>query len=114
MLMNEKNRTPFVKQADGRTALFLIEGKTLEWGWRFDAEIGYRVMVKYTDSDVVNVFLPRQARRIAGNFSKEQNTDVLQFMQHMKDLANTVEKMNTEWAAQGMPDLSMESVAGHA
>jgi len=114
----ELSRTPLVLQkATGRWSLFLIEGKELEWGHRFDAGIGYRVYIKFKDAWVANVFLPDQARKAAVQMSKrEQNEDILNLGIVLKRMAADVEALNKAWAAAGCPDQPLDKISegGHA
>lgn len=105
-------RTPFVKQDDGWT-LFLIQGKALEWGHRFDAGIGYRVFVRFSDSAMVNAFPANEAKKLATKISRgETNEDILNLGLVMKQMAMQVEKLNKAWAAAGAPDQPLDQQEG--
>lgn len=107
----EMARTPLVQQSSGRWALFLIEGKELEWGHRFDSGIGYRVYIRFKDSMMSNVFLPDQARKAAVHMSKgETNEDILNMGIILKQMAAQVESLNKAWAAAGCPDAPLDAI----
>lgn len=114
--LNEKaaelSRTPLVQQKDsGCWSLFLIEGKELEWGYRFDAGIGYRVYIKFNDAMVANVFLPEQARKAAVQMSRrETNEDILNLGIVLKRMAADVDELNRAWAAAGCPDQPLDKI----
>lgn len=119
MLKTEQDlfRTPFVKQKSGRWALFLIEGKELEYGHRFDAGIGYRVYIKFKESRMCNSFPAGEARKLAVMIShRETNEDILNLGIVIKQMATQVERLNAAWAAQGAPDEPLDRTgdAGHA
>jgi len=48
----------------------LIADKTVTWGHRFDEGIGYRVFLKYADSENINAFPTALARLIADQIKR--------------------------------------------
>lgn len=107
-------RTPFVRQqSTGNWALFLIKNMALEWGHRFDAGIGYRVFIKFGESQMINAFPAGECRRVATMISNnETNEDILNIGIVMKRLADEVEKLNKQWAALGAPDQPLDQMEG--
>lgn len=106
-------RTPFVKQQSGRWALFLIEGKEIEYGHRFDPGIGYRVYIKFKDSIMANCFVAHEARKLAAMISqRETNEDILNIGIIIKQMAGQVVKLNDAWTALGCPEQALDQMAG--
>lgn len=104
-------RTPFVKLKAG-WSLMLVEDKALAWGHRFDAGIGYRVFIKWTDSAISNVFPSSEAKKLATMISqRETNEDILNIGIQLKRLAAEVDRLNKAWAAAGAPDLPLHETA---
>ena len=117
MIKEDLFRTPFVQQQSGGWALFLMQGKELEYGHRFDAGIGYRVYIKFKDSWMSNTFPAAEARKLAVMISRrETNEDILNLGIVVKQMAAQVEKLNAAWAARGAPDEPLDRTgdAGHA
>lgn len=115
MMKEDLFRTPFVQQQSGGWALFLIEGKELEYGHRFDAGIGYRVYIKFKDSWMSNSFPAGEARKLATMMEQRKHapgSDELTLAGHIRDMAAQVEKLNKAWAAQGAPDQPLDRMAG--
>lgn len=118
----ELTRTPFVQQKEGGNwVLFFIQGKIIEWGHRFDPETGYRVYVKFENSNVLNCFFADQARKAARLMLNDRipSEDVLALAKTMKILADDVDSLNKAWALAGCPDTALiydmaEEGAGHA
>lgn len=105
----DRMRCPFVKQASGNWALFLIEGKHVEWGHRFDPGIGYRVYIRFKDSMMSNVLPASEARKLANMISlRETNEDILNLGIMMKQMATQVERLNELWSKAGAPDLPLD------
>jgi hypothetical protein len=97
----ELQRVPFIKKPQG-WQLFLIKGKTLTWGHRFDENIGYRVFIKFSGSLMVNSFTASEARKVAYQISRnETSEDILNVGVVLKQMANQVEALNNAWAASG-------------
>lgn len=108
-------RTPFTKQSSGRWSLFLIEGKELEYGHRFDAGIGYRVYIKFKDSWMSNTFPAGEAKRLATmmeNRKYQPGADELTLAGHIRAMAAQVDALNKAWAALGAPDEPLDKMAG--
>lgn len=109
--MGNKNRTPFIQQASGDWVLLLPQGMHIEWGQRFDAEFGYRVFIKFVDSDVANVLPAVTAKIWAKKFMKdEMRADILAVCRALIEMAGVVEKLNTAWAAAGAPALPLDQI----
>lgn len=105
-------RVPFIKKGDGWN-LFLVQGKSLSWGHRFDEGIGYRVFIKFADSLMTNSFPAGEARRVATRISRgESNEDILNIGIHMKRMADEVDRLNKIWAAKGAPDKPLHELGG--
>lgn len=109
--IKKENVTPFVPQKDGSFVLILREGYTLEWGHRFDAEIGYRVYLKFQECEAINAMPSTLARKWAVNIRKgEQMIEMLTVARVLIELADQVEKLNAEWAKLGCPENPLEDV----
>jgi len=118
-MTTDMTRTPFVKQKSGKWSLFLISDKTIEWGHRFDAGIGYRVFIKFQDSLMANTFLDHQAAKMARLMRAKKSgppDEELVLAKKLEDMAKQVERLNELWAAAGVPDKPLDKIgtAGNA
>lgn len=118
----EKMRTPFIKGQKG-WVLSLLPEKVLEWGHRFDAEIGYRVYVKFQDSMMSNCFTAVEAKKLAKMMQeRERGTEaydiqVLSLAGKIADMAAQVQRLNDIWLSQGGGEKTVDEVlqtAGNA
>lgn len=106
-------RTPFMKKENGKWQLFLIQGKEIEYGHRFDAGIGYRVYIKFKDSWASNCLPAGEAKRLATMISnRETNEDILNLGIVIKQMAMQVDSLNKAWAALGAPDEPLDKMEG--
>lgn len=112
MTMQKPNRTPFIQQqVTGEWVLLLPAGMQVEWGQRFDKEIGYRVFVKFVDCTVANVMPPRTAAIWSRQFAKNENRpEILVVCKALKDMADICDRLNTAWAAAGAPDEPLDKI----
>lgn len=113
--MADLTRTPFVKQKSGRWALFLIQGKEIEYGHRFDSGIGYRVYIKFKDSWMSNCFPAGEAKRLATMMEQRKyapGSDEMTLAAHIRDMAGQVDALNKAWAARGAPEQPLDMMEG--
>lgn len=117
-LDEDLKRTPFVLQQSGHWALFLISGKQLEWGIKFDPYQGYRFFIKFNDSRIGNVFSGKEAIKSATALGRMSTTkEETELSKIMKENATIVNKLNYAWKILGKPPHpidQIESIHGHA
>lgn len=107
-------RTPFNRQPNGTWQLFLIEGKEIEYGHRFDSGIGYRVYIRFRDSYNSNVLPASEAKKLAtmmeGKKHYAADSDERTLAKAIRDMAKQVEALNRQWALLGAPDQPLDTI----
>ena len=106
-------RTPFVEQKSGHWALFLIEGKALVWGIRFDSNQGYRFFVKFEDSKVGNVFSDKEAIKQATALGRiATSNEEKELSKAIRTNAIITKKLQAAWIMMGKPDAPLDQIEG--
>lgn len=112
--MRMATRTPFTQQASGEWLLILVAGYSLEWGHRFDADVGYRVYLKFAESINANVIPGRTAHIWANNITKnETRSEILMVAKALHDCGRQVEHLNKLWAEKGAQDVPLDVGVPH-
>ena len=90
--------------------------KPLAWGHRFDPGIGYRVFLKYADSENINAFPPLVMHGIIQKIKQMAHPQLKILAKNLNEVNESCEKMNKIWADAGCPDAPIDQLkdAGNA
>lgn len=114
-IMKPDLSTPIVLMPRTGWTPHIFLDRPLEWGTRFDAGVGYRVFLKYQDSENINIFPAEIARGHAEKIKAMVNPQFKRLAKLLIDACDTCDKMNKIWADAGAPDVPVDQIgeAGH-
>lgn len=77
-------------------------GSDIEWGWAFNPEAGWKVMLRFMGRPGVSIFTAASAREIAEKIDGNCD-DSIELADALRDLADLVDAQMVEWEALGRP-----------
>jgi hypothetical protein len=94
---------PIHDTEDGRWFLSSPAGRKIVAGYVFDERRGYRVTLKFTDSDRWNSLSVHAARVVAKTLRAVKNRDARALGVEIARWADQCERLNSGWAQLGSP-----------